>query len=190
MTTPSWHSDLETGLGALIAALEAAESGATGLGKAPNWDEIKAKAASIKAHAATALHEFSQQSGKLQNAAKYIERLQEQIGQFKQQAAQQQPMQGPQAGTGTGMPPRPGMGQAGNQTVYLSAGATAGIAAGALLIGAVGGFATKAIIDSGKEKKKLAAAEEAKKKALKTADSGSEEEEEEEEEQPRKGGKR
>jgi hypothetical protein len=187
METPAWARDLDTGLGALIAELEAAESSETGLGKAPNWDTIKAKAASIKAHAAAALHEFSQQSGKLQNAAKYIERLQEQIGQFKQQAAQQ-PMQAPQ--TGTGMPPRQGVGQAGNQTVYLSAGATAGIAAGALLIGAVGGFATKAIIDSGKEKKKLAAVEEAKKKALKTADSGSEEEEEEEEEQPRKGGKR
>lgn len=149
MSQPSWHSDLETGLGALIAELEAAES--TGLGKAPDWASLKAKAASIKAHVASALHEYTQQSGKLQNAAKYIGQLQ---GQLKEQAAA--PMQ---PATGTGRPH--GLGQSG-QTVYLSAGATAGIAAGALLIGAVGGFATKAFIDASKEKKKV---EEAKKAA-------------------------
>jgi hypothetical protein len=173
----TWREDLDTGLGSLIAELEAAESGEVGLGKKPDWDAIKAKAASIKAHVATAVHEFSQQNGKLGNAAKYIEKLQEQLGQLKQQV-QQQPMQGPQ--TGTGMPPRAGVGQTSGQTVYLSAGATAGIAAGALLIGAVGGFATKAVIDANKDKKKLAAAaEDAKKKSIGAASKESSEEEEE-----------
>jgi hypothetical protein len=184
METPAWASDLDTGLGALIAELEAAESSETGLGKAPNWDAIKAKAGAIKAHVASALHDFSQQNGKLHNAAKYIEKLQEQLGQLKQQV-QQQPIQGPQPGTGR---PPAGVGQTGSQTVYLSAGATAGIAAGALLIGAVGGFATKAVIDASKDKKKLAAAEEAKKKALEAGNQ--ETSEEEEEPRARKGGKR
>jgi hypothetical protein len=151
MTTPAWANDLHVGLGALIAELEAAESSQVGLGKKPDWDSIKAKAASIKAHVATALHDFGQQNEKLKNAAKYIERLQEEL----------KPMQ---AAAGA----RSGVGQAptGQQTVYLSAGATAGIAAGALLIGAVGGYATKAIVDAGKQKK---LAEEAKAKELAAA---------------------
>jgi hypothetical protein len=190
METPAWANDLDTGLGALIAELEAAESDETGLGKKPNWSAIKAKAATIKAHVASALHDFTQQNGKLHNAAKYIDRLQEQLGQLKQQAQQQQqqPMQAPQPWTG--MAPRPGVGAAG-QTVYLSAGATAGIAAGALLIGAVGGFATKAIIDANKDKKKLAADEESKKKALKPASEEAREGEEETEAvRSHKGGRR
>jgi hypothetical protein len=160
MESPSWANDLDAGLGALIAELEAAESGQTGLGKSPDWESLKTKAAAVKAGVASALADFSQQSVKLQNAAKYIDQLKQQMS------------------PGTGRP-APGLGPTGGQTVFLSAGATAGIAAGALLIGAVGGFATKAIIDSGKDKKK------AEEKALKEAP-----EEEEEENRPRKGGKR
>jgi hypothetical protein len=153
---PAAWAELDTGLGALIAELEAAESGEVGLGKAPDWSGLKEKAGAIKAHVASVQHDYSEQRGKLQNAAKHIDRLQGQLAQIKEQ---QPALQGL---GGAAMPARPGVGQAAAQTVYLSAGATAGIAAGALLIGAVGGFATKAIIDSSKGKKKMASEQEAK----------------------------
>jgi beta-phosphoglucomutase-like phosphatase (HAD superfamily) len=152
MATPTWSVEMDTGLGALISELEAAESGETGLGKKPDWNAIKAKAAAIKSHAASALHDYAQQNGKLQGAAKFISQLQEQLAELKQCMAQQQLQ------TGTGAP-KTGVGQSSGQTVYISAGATAGIAAGALLIGAVGGYATKSLMQASKDKKIKPAAE-------------------------------
>jgi len=78
-----------------------------------------------------------------------------------------------------------GLGSSGSQTIYISAGAAAGIAAGALLVGGVAGYGTRIYMESRKKKaaakaKELAAAAETGGEA---GGGGDEEEEEEEEEE-------
>jgi len=148
MSDPGWVTGLNTGLGALVEELARAQEG----GGAVDWPTIMNKARAlgedIKSAATDYAGKIGDASSKLASASKQIQSLRQQVQNLQ---AHLPPMQR-----------HPGMGQAagGNQTVYISAGATAGIAAGALLLGGVGGYAAKAFLEGRKTKK---AAEEAAK---------------------------
>jgi hypothetical protein len=121
----TWQ-DLHTGLGSIVAEIEKAQGGAE-----VDWSSVLEKAKGLGAGIGEAQAEHLKAVARLQAAAKHIQQLETQPG--------------------VGAPPK-GVGASG-QTVYISAGAAAGIALGALAIGGVGGYAVKAYSDNRKKKK-------------------------------------
>lgn len=173
MSEPAWVEGVVTGLGALIAELERARD-AVGVGAgetdAVDWPALVEKARGVGAKLEVATSDYKRiiagANEKLASASLQIRGLHEHV----------QELQGQLGPPGVGAPKKTGLGA--GQTVYISAGATAGIAAGALLLGGVGGYAAKAMLDK-RKKKKAAEAKEA-------AAAEPEEEEEELEEKPAK----
>lgn len=134
MSAPKWARDMDAGIGALVAELETARDGDGGV---VDWPALVSRAKGLGAHLVAAEADYR---GLVTDANK---RLAEASRQLQAQS-------------------RPGVGQPagqGSQTVYISAGATAGIAAGALLLGGVGGYAAKAMLDGRKAKKAAEAKE-------------------------------
>jgi hypothetical protein len=140
MTEQTWAQELNTGLGSLAEELDRARDGGV-----PDWpaimDRVKVLGASVVSAAGKYDGHMRDAGGKLANASKTIAALQTQVQQLQSQIKP----------AGVGAAPGTGLGQ--SQTVYISAGATAGIAAGALLLGGVGGYAAKAFLDTRKKKK-------------------------------------
>jgi len=161
MSGPAWAEELSSGLGALVAELERAREDARvvgdGLGSAEvpsvDWSALIEKARGLGARVEGSASEYTRiirgANEQLATASKKIATLQGMVRELESRTQL--------SGPGVGAPRRTGLGD--SQTVYLSAGATAGIAAGALLIGGVGGYAAKAYLDKRKKKKAAEASE-------------------------------
>jgi hypothetical protein len=154
---------MDAGIGALVKELESARDSEGGV---VDWPGIVNRARGLGAHLGAAEADYR---ALVTDANKRLAEASRQVQQF------QRPGVGAAAATG------------GSQTVYISAGATAGIAAGALLLGGVGGYAAKAYMD-GRKRKKAAEASENPSRELPEHEEPEEREEErdEREEAPRR----
>lgn len=145
---PAWVEGMAEGLGALVVELERARDGGEGV---TDWPALMEKAQGLGAHVSAGASEYSRiirgANEQLATASKKITTLQGMVRELEAKT---------KMAPGVGAP---GTGLGSSQTVYISAGATAGIAAGALLLGGVGGYAAKAFLDVRKKKKAAAARE-------------------------------
>lgn len=130
---PKWAQDMDTGIGALVKDLESARDDESGV---VDWPSIVKQARGLGQHLVAA-------------EADYRALVADANKRLAEASRQMQSQRGVGANPGTA-----------NQTVYISAGVTAGIAAGALVIGGVGGYVAKGFLE-GRKKKKAAEAEDA-----------------------------